>query len=481
MTDATTRHTGMPPYDPLSEAEARRILDASFELMRETGVQFDPDPRVLDLFTDAGCDVARDGLVKFDAEFVRESLASVARRVQLWNRPGSEFVEIGSGQTLFSPGMTCIEVFDTETGERRKSTREDLASITRVADALPDIDLVCVPCKIVERADARGEIEEFAVMAANTTKPLEYLCESSLALEAVIEIAVAIRGGADRLAEKPYFLQLVTPLPLYYAKSHCDQILRAAECGIPVNAGTATIGGASTPMTIAGSLVHALATDFAGMALSQLVRKGCFCMGSSDAAFMDPATGGLGGFSQGLLADLAISQIRRLLDLPTLTGVGGFAQGLGFDRDAVSQASMTMLQSFYTRPATCEYLGFTGGGVAFSFHNLLLCHDLVGLLRRLWQGIRIDDETLALDVSRAVGPRGSYLAERHTAEHCREERWGSRYFGKTGAPSRKSDSGDDVVDLIDRDLQTILTGHRPEPLPEELRRTVDAILEKWSV
>ena len=46
-------------------------------------------------------------------------------------------------------------------------------------------------------------------------------------------LAAAIRGGIDQLAEKPYFTQIVTPLPLYYAKTHSDQIMRAAECGIP--------------------------------------------------------------------------------------------------------------------------------------------------------------------------------------------------------------------------------------------------------
>jgi trimethylamine--corrinoid protein Co-methyltransferase len=156
MTDATTQHAGTPPYDPLSQADARRILDASFQLMRETGVRFDPDPRIMDLFNDAGCDVAHDGLVKFDPELVRDSLASTARRVRLWNRPGTEFIEIANGNTWFSPGMTCIQVVDMETGEPRRSTREDLADITRVADALPDIDFVCVPCKIVERSHLLG-------------------------------------------------------------------------------------------------------------------------------------------------------------------------------------------------------------------------------------------------------------------------------------------------------------------------------------
>ena len=52
-----------------------------------------------------------------------------------------------------------------------------------------------------------------------------------------------------------------------------------------------------------------------------------------------------------------------------------------------------------------------------------------GLLRTLWQGVRIDDEMLALDLAREVGPRGNYLAHRHTVSHCREQLWNSRYFG----------------------------------------------------
>jgi len=479
MTDATTQHAGTPPYDPLSQADARRILDASFQLMREIGVRFDADPRIMDLFNDAGCEVSQDGLVKFDPELVRDSLASTARRVRLWNRPGTEFIEIANGNTWFSPGMTCIQVVDMETGEPRRSTREDLADITRVADALPDIDFVCVPCKIVERSNLQGEIEEFAVMAANTTKPLEYLCESPLALEAAIEVAAAIRGGAERLAEKPYFLHAVTPLPLHYPKSHSDQILRAVEGGVPVTLGTATIGGASTPITIAGSMAHALATDFAGMTLAQLVRKGCFCVGSSDVHFMDPATGGIGGLSQSLLADMAVSQIRRLLDFPTLTGIGGAAPaGRGFDQDTLSQVTLTMMQTFHVRPATCDYLGFVDSGMTFSLHSLLFCHDLAGLLRRLWKGFHIDDETLALDVSRAVGPGGNYLAQRHTARHCRAERWASRYFKGGNAPGPEQP---DLVDRIDRDLREILASHRPEPLPEALRSSIDTVLEKWAV
>jgi trimethylamine:corrinoid methyltransferase-like protein len=95
-----------------------------------------------------------------------------------------------------------------------------------VADALPNVDGVCLMVKDVPDSTLHGEIGEFVAMAENTSKPLEYLCQESAAFDAAIEMAAAIRGGMDRLAEKPYFVHTVTPLPLYYAKTHTDQIRR---------------------------------------------------------------------------------------------------------------------------------------------------------------------------------------------------------------------------------------------------------------
>jgi trimethylamine:corrinoid methyltransferase-like protein len=181
-----------PVYEPLSEAAAQQIVDASFRLVREVGVAFDPDPAVLDRLSAAGCDISADHVVKFDRDLVEASLASSASSVQLWNRAGTESVEVVDGNTLFLPGMTNIRIFDLETGEPRESDKEDLASMTRVADALPNVDAVCVTVKDVPNSTLRGEIGEFLVLAENTGKPLEYLCESSVALDADLHQILAV-------------------------------------------------------------------------------------------------------------------------------------------------------------------------------------------------------------------------------------------------------------------------------------------------
>ncbi len=138
-----------------------------------------------------------------------------------------------------------------------------------------------------------------------------------------------------------------------------------------------------------------------------------------------------------------------------------------------------LLEAFYMQPCTLDYLGILDGGITFSLHALLLCDDLAGMLHCLWKGIPVDDDHLALDVTRSVGLRGNYLGERHTTKHCRDNYWNSRYFGAAFPLGSSVDPDKDLIERIDDDLREILANHQPEPMPELIREKVHAILEKF--
>lgn len=474
-------HQGLTaPYDPLAPGVARRLIDAALTLLADVGVAFDVDTEAPALFKAGGCEVAADGVVRIPRPVAEATLASVARQARLWNRDATHSILLDCRHTWFFPGMTCIKVYDLATGERRESTAEDLATITRVADALPNIDGVCVACKDIPHSDIHGEIGEFAILANHTTKPLEFLCEHAASFGVAIDMAAAIRGSREALAEKPYFLQIITPLPLNYARTHIEQVLLAARCGVPASVGTLPIGGASSPITVAGCIAQSLATDLAGMTLAQLARRGCFVIGSSDVSFMEPATGSIGNFVQASLADALMCQVRRELALPSFTGIGGQSVARRFNQDAVWEISSNMMQTFYSRPASCDYLGSLDEGITYSLHSLLLCDDLAGLLRSMWQGVRVDDDTLALSQAMSVGPRGNYLALDHTASHCREQLWPTRYFGPHIPTSMSSLADQDLHERIDADLRRILATHRVEALPEAVRGELDAIRARFA-
>jgi trimethylamine--corrinoid protein Co-methyltransferase len=125
-------------------------------------------------------------------------------------------------------------------------------------------------------------------------------------------------------------------------------------------------------------------------------------------------------------------------------------------------------------------MGGIDSGITYSLHALLLTNDLAGMLRCLWNGVSVDDEQLALDLTHSVGPKGNYLGQRHTAVHCQENYWNSRYFGARFPRSNSPAIPDrELFERIDEDLREILATHRPEPLAEPLRKEIREILGRF--
>jgi trimethylamine:corrinoid methyltransferase-like protein len=79
-----------------------------------------------------------------------------------------------------------------------------------------------------------------------------------------------------------------------------------------------------------------------------------------------------------------------------------------------------------------------------------------------------------------VGPRGNYLALEHTASHCRDQLWQTRYFG-AHLPTRMSSFADrDLYERIDEDLRSMLTAHTVPDLPAPVRLEMDEIRARFA-
>jgi len=449
-----------------------KIIDAIFRLMRETGAKFDPNPKVMDVLSDAGCDISSNGIVKFPTDLVRGCIESAGKSATIWDRSGNDSVEFSLPHTVFTTNLSAPNFMDMDTGERRPSTDEDIAVISRVSDALPNIDGLEVWFRI-------SEIDRFLTSVMNSTKPKCAAFEDKFALQAAIEMATAIRGGATQLREKPFFYVSVSGMPLYYSTNELDQLLILIDNRIPLAVGTMGIGGASAPITIAGNVVNCFASDFAGLVLSQLLDKGSFCMVGSTIAFMDPRTGNLGAINEFTLAEMVKCQIGRHLGLPLHFSNAGISSGKEFNQETVLGATVTMMAGIFSQATCCSYVGGIDALQALSLHSLLLCNDLIGTARRMWKGVRVDDETLALDVTHEVGPTGGYLGEMHTAVHCREEISPINYFASKTLEAWEEGGKKDLKELIDEDLRKILSARKPEPLSASIQNQCRDILEKY--
>ena len=480
MANKKTYHGNSNPYTILSDEDVKQIQEAAFILMWEIGIKFDTETEAMKLFSEAGCSISSDGIVRFPRELVERSINTVGKSVKIWDRDGEDFIEFNTQNTIMMAGTTCTDVVDYETGVARIGTRDDIATAVNVADYLSGIDAVTVPFKIEADSKIAGQIQEFAALVENTRKPLMYLSEDVQALSAAIEISAFLRGGEKQLRQKPYFSYLVSPLPLQYEKNHIEQVFLCVENGIPIVAASTGVGGASTPITIAGNVAHCLANDFACIVLSQLIEKGSFCACSTVPAFINPASGLLGGFPETSLAELARCQVLRDMGLP----IGGSGAGIGgganhLDGHNISVAALLMMSAAYSRPGLCWGLGCINFMNTFSLQSLIYCSELVGWVRRLWKGIQVNEDTLALDVTRTVGVGGGYMAEMHTAIHCRTELWQPDCLFSAVNAGEGATESDQMIQLLDEKLRTIINSHKPEPLPKSVAMQINKILRKY--
>jgi trimethylamine--corrinoid protein Co-methyltransferase len=60
-------------------------------------------------------------------------------------------------------------------------------------------------------------------------------------------------------------------------------------------------------------------------------------------------------------------------------------------------------------------------GNSMSFEQYLIDDECIGMIRRILDGIRVDEDSLAEEIVRRVGPGGNYVLEDHTVDNMNRE------------------------------------------------------------
>jgi trimethylamine--corrinoid protein Co-methyltransferase len=107
--------------------------------------------------------------------------------------------------------------------------------------------------------------------------------------------------------------------------------------------------------------------------------------------------------------------------------------------------------------------------------RILFDREIFQALDIITQGIEVSDNTLAFDMIKEVGPRGSFIAQKRTVKEFRKLWPPSILFEKPMDSERKFR---DPVEVAREMIDWVLTNHHPAPLDEqvkqELQRIVDA-------
>jgi trimethylamine--corrinoid protein Co-methyltransferase len=190
---------------------------------------------------------------------------------------------------------------------------------------------------------------------------------------------------------------------------------------------------------------------------------------------MDLRTGAYtGGGPEDFLFGAASNRLADFYGIPL--SMGSFATGA---KEPNWQAGLeNALSTFMASAAMSDMLlgvGLLNGSTVWSFAQMLMDCEIFGIIAKMIEGIPVDEETLAVEAIREVGPGGTFLTHAHTKRHLRGL-WLNSFLDRRpyGVWEKKKDGAPHWA--LEK-ARRILADHQPMPLEPRLELELSRIIK----
>jgi trimethylamine--corrinoid protein Co-methyltransferase len=465
----------------LSEAESDLVVEQALMLLERVGMCM-AGSQGLSALAESGARVdAASGVVCFPAQMVLDAVAHTPRRVVMAGSAPEFDVVLDEGEPSHFCSSGCAAfTLDADTNERRPSTLADLRDATALLDETPDVDLLWTTVTANDvPIDVRELVGYYTVLGASHKHVVFVDCPSQAdPIERMIPI---LAGDEASFRARPRFSTLLTAAsPLKADGVLLDFHSRVAAWGVPVKVYTVPMAGATSPVTLAGTITQGIAELLGVTAALQTFAPGSRLIWGPSPTTMDPFSGGISyGSPEAALMGVACVEVAHRLGVP--------ASAPGMATDAKYAALQTGFEKgtkgLLTVAAEADILS---GGVglidaANTLHlpQIVTDGEMARVIRRLLAGIEVSTDTIMADMVERVGIGGTFLKEKETTRRLRAgEHLRTRVFTRAGFDAWQA-AGRDESAVAREVMAEMLAAHaeREPPLTPEQRRELAAVCE----
>ena len=462
----------IPTYDVLSEENLARIEGAADRILAETGIEFRDDPVALDLWRRAGAQI--DGLrVRFEPGMLREILASAPPVFTQHARNPANSVQIGGKSVVFAPAYGSPFVMDLDRG-RRFGTIADFRNFIRLAQSSPNLHhsggTICEPTDVpvnkrhLDMVLAHIELSDRPFMGSVTA---EERSEDSIEMARLL-------FGAGFVDQNCVILGNVNVnSPLVWDGTMTRSLRAYARANQAAVIVPFILGGAMGPVTSAGAIAQAHAETMAGCALTQLERKGAPVIYGNFLSSMSLRSGApTFGTPEPAIGSMVVGQLARRANLP-LRCSGNFTTSKLPDAQAMTEGTMSMLAAVHCGANFILHsAGFLDGLLSMSYEKFMMDADLCGALHSYLDGIKVDDDQLAVEAFAEVGPGNHFFGSAHTMAHYETAFWDSSLSDNEPFEKWEAAGSVDAATRANRAWKKALAEYEAPALDEGVRESL---------
>lgn len=470
-------HGGQLNY--MSEEEMQLIHNAVLEVLHDVGVRMEYRP-ALEIMKENGCIVDFDAMTVKTPEYVlRRCLATAPSRFTLHARDPQWDVRVDQQNVYTIGGSSALNVIGLD-GERKPATLKDLEDLTRLQDALENLHImhgIVNPQDIPQQGFDRIL---FPAIMKNTSRNYYSQALGKKGVRDQVEMAEVLAGSTEAFQERPFFtIVLCLVSPLIQPRIRVEELMECAEQGVPLYIEADALPGATTPITVAGTLVEQTANILTGICLAQMIRPGLPCIYSIATGIMDMSTGLYsGGAPETQIIHAATAQLAHFYNLPCQAGTGidapisdaqaGYERGLQLLTCSFGGADFVHLS-----------VGMLDQMLTAGYEQCVLDNEFLGATFRIVEGFEVNRDTIALDVIKQVGIGGNYLGEDHTMEYLRKVSWFPKITSRKKWEDWKAEGGKNMAERAREAAKKILEEHHPQHIDEKTAAELDAMAEAF--
>jgi trimethylamine--corrinoid protein Co-methyltransferase len=241
---------------------------------------------------------------------------------------------------------------------------------------------------------------------------------------------------------------------------------------------TNPVMGFTSPFTIAGTIALGHAEVLACCVMAHAVHPGLPILSHNTPTIADMKTliNTTGGPEVGLMRRTII-ELSRSLGIPSWAP--GHTSSVHLDIQAGDEKSINALLIASAHPSILGGLGGLGNITLTSYEVLVLDNERYGAIRRILEGVAIDDDHLAFNVIADQFAGVEVIANPHTIKYLRSrETWKPTIAHRKGLINGLPEA-ETILERARKETKRIMDEHVVLPLPEPVKTKIVEILENY--
>ncbi|HJX03065.1 MAG TPA: trimethylamine methyltransferase family protein [Dehalococcoidia bacterium] len=458
-------------FKPLSDEDISRIDETVLHIIEEIGCEVHSET-ARDALKKVGASVDKTR-VRLPKTLARELIGKAPSEIVLCGGDEKNDIHLGGKRVYTGTGGTALYIYEVDTATRRQATLDDLKNIARLVDKLDNIHLFLLPTYPNDLPLEQVDVNRFFAGLNNTSKHIMGGVFTVEGMREVIHMAETAAGSREAHLKRPRISIITCSVsPFIIDGKYGDMVVEIAKSGTPLVCPAEPLCGSTSPVTLAGNVVVQTVDSLMGVILAQAVNLGTPVIFGSVSSSTDlrDLKYIAGSVEMGLL-NAGGAQMAQFYGLP-FYATGGMTDSKMLDSQSGYESAIT---SLLCALAGANFIHDAAGLMEFAltvaYEKYVIDNEILGMVMRAVEGIRVDDETLAYDLIKQVGPGGNFVSTKHTRRFMRKEHYQPLLSDRDNREDWESRGKKATWQHAAEKVRDILAGHT-SVLPAETRSRI---------